>query len=271
MRLLFTALVTSTVLLLHGLDNPDLVRRGVTGIETWGHSVLQDKDIRIEGLRALSRTEVERVLPLDRSVFWWMANTPVVQARVADNPWIGDVSVERCGDGWFSEWGCFVVSVTERHPKYAAMVDNEAWIIADDGTFLIPVGGTGNVTVDLDRLVHITGLASRSASPDIVRAQLALAKNSIDALERTVSHPVRTLEFGQKGDLIIGFADLPFPIIFTSSPDSGISLEEQAVRCSRLLAELSGRFEDVEKIDLAFERVGIVKFKPSPKQPATRQ
>jgi hypothetical protein len=268
MRALFTFIVASTVLLLHVMDNPALFKRGWAFAREWANNTFQAKDVRIEGLRALSRTEVERVLPLDRSVVWWMMNMPVIQARVADNPWIGDVSVESCSGGLFADWGCFVVSVSERKARYLAKVDDEAWIIADDGTFLVPLKGLEAGKVDPESLVRLEGLASRSASPDIVRAQVALAKSSVETLQKTALKKVRSLEFGPKGDIVIGFDSVPFPVVFTTSPDSSVSLVEQGDRCAQLFKELGSRMDDVEKIDLAFERVGIVKFKtPPPRAP----
>ena len=54
---------------------------------------------------------------------------------------------------------------------------------------------------------------------------------------------------------------MPFPIVFTTATDSLVSLEEQAQRCAGLLTKLKDRFAEIERVDLAFTRVGVVKFR----------
>jgi hypothetical protein len=263
MRALFTALMTSVFLVLQYLDNPRLFVAGADAVEDWWQRNFQDKQVRLEGLKWLSRTEIERVLPLERSVLWWMFNAPVVQAKVAESPWIGEAAVERCGENLLSEWGCFVVSVKERAPRFVAVVDEEAWVISDDGSFLLPASSAMKENSE-DRyrgLVTVEGLASRHQSPDLVRSQVALASTTIETLEKAVKLRVKGVDFVGRGDISVSFERLSFPIVFSASRDASVSLQEQGERCAKLLAQLNGRLAEVDKIDLAFSQVGVVKFK----------
>ncbi len=263
MRALFTALMLSVFLVLQYLDNPRLFVTSRDVVGGWWQRNFQEKQVRLEGLKWLSRTEIERVLPLERSVLWWMFNAPVIQAKVAESPWIGEAAVERCGESLLSEWGCFVVSVQERAPRFLAVVDDEAWVISDDGSFLLPASSAMKESSE-DRyrgLVTIEGLASRHQSPDLVRSQVALASTTIETLEKTVKLKVKGVDFVGRGDVSVLFERLSFPIIFSASRDASISLQEQGERCAKLLAQLNGRLAEVDKIDLAFSQVGVVKFK----------
>ncbi len=256
----------SVFLVLQYLDNPRLFSASGQAAGDWWQRNFQDKEVRLEGLKWLSRTEIERVLPLERSVVWWLFNAPVVQAKVAESPWVGGVAVERCGESMLSEWGCFVVSVKERAPRFLAVVDDEAWVISEDGSFLLPAESAMKENSE-DRyrgLVTIEGLASRHQSPDLVRSQVALAATVIESLEKALKLRVKGVDFLGRGDVSVSFERLAFPIVFSASRDAAVSLQEQGERCAKLLTQLNGRLNEVDKIDLAFSQVGVVKFKGQP-------
>ncbi len=269
MRFLFTFLIFTTVAVLHFLDNPDLFRHIAQSVGRTVDSAVYTKDIRIEGLKILSRTEVERLLPLHRSVPWWMSNAPVIQARAEESPWIESAVLDSCPGGSFRAWGCFVLSITERVPRFLAVVDNEEWLIAQDGAFLLPLntilqqhrqGDDEKLAVDVRRLTRVRGLASRLNSPDLLGAQLGLARDGVQVMLKQVGRPIDTIDFSGKAELSVYFKGVPFPVIFSAS-DEALSLSEQSERCARVLQQFQGRFDEVEKIDLAFERVGVVKLK----------
>jgi hypothetical protein len=103
------------------------------------------------------------------------------------------------------------------------------------------------------------------ATPDKSQAQLDLAQRAITALERSVELPVESISFEGKGDISVDFDKLPFPVVFgSSSSDSSAVIEDQGRRLKALLAQLKDRIPEIEKVDLAFSKVGIVKFKAPP-------
>ena len=260
MRILFTLLITSGVIVLHVLDNPGGSQKLVQSVAARAHSLLEDKEVRIEGLSVLSRTEVERALPFDRSVVWWKLHSTDIQGRLGQNPWVAEASVSRCEGSYIATWGCFVVSVTERTPTFVATVDNTRWIIDRDGSFIVPFG-EASARLGGGVLVGVEGLASRNSSPDVVRAQLSAATRLLDTIERAVGRPISGLQFLSHGDFAVTFEGVPFPVVFGAGPDSKVPLAEQGERCSELLKRLHDRFPDILKVDLAFDRVGVVKFR----------
>ena len=267
MRVLFTSLIASSVVLIHVLDNPGRISNGLEATKQRAVTFLNTKEVRIEGLHTLSRAVVERVLPLNRSVGWWMLNETSITARVAENPWVKEVDLTSCKGGMLPTFGCFVLSIEERRPRFIALVDDERWIIGADGSLIIPANGNAPGMTDdtLRALVPLYGLASRVATPEKSQAQLDLAQRAITALERSVELPVESISFEGKGDISVDFDKLPFPVVFgSSSSDSSAVIEDQGRRLKALLAQLKDRIQEIEKVDLAFSKVGIVKFKAPP-------
>ena len=263
MRLLYTSLIAISVLILQYADNPSFFHRLWGTATSRSGALLQEKEVRIEGLKVLPRSEVERVLPYDKSVLWWHINGTDIQSKVEESPWIDVATLGSCPEGVVRGWGCFVITVNERTPKFIAAVDNERWIIGDDGAFIMPSGGPlyGLDANAINHLVLVEGLASRTHSPDMVRSQLALAANSIATLERVVGRSARSLRFEARGDFSVIFEGVPFPVVFTAATDAPIPLAEQGERLVSLIAKLKDRLGDVASVDLAFARVGVVKFR----------
>jgi hypothetical protein len=262
MRILFTLLITAGVVTIHALDNPQRFARFWERFSTKTESLLSDKEVRIEGLSTLSRTEIERILPLDKNVAWWHANATEIQAKVEQNPWVREASVSACPDTIASRWGCFVLSIKERVPTFSAAIDNAHWVIDRDGSFMVPVSDLRERGISTD-LVTVTGLASRNNSPDLLSGQLAAASKVLSILEREVRRSIAAVDFQGLGDFAVRFKGLSFPVVFTAGRDAKVSLAEQGVRCAELLKRLAGRLSEVSKVDLAFDRVGVVTFVPT--------
>jgi hypothetical protein len=265
MRILFTLFVTTTVVCIHILDRPEWFRSQVAVTNEAMHKLVQNKDIRVEGLSRIPRSVFEKLLPTEKSVPWWLANARTVQSNVAQNPWVAAVKVEGCGgdSGAASAWGCFVLSVTERTPRFVASVDGERWLIASDGTFLAPVDSEdwhGVKRSPIPNIVVVEGLASRNSSLDLLRSQLGVSGRAVAVLEPLLERRITSLTFTERGDLAIGFKGFPFPVVFNPSDDE-VALEEQGQRCRALLGKLGERLAEVERVDLAFSRVGVVSFK----------
>ena len=267
MRVLFTSLIASSVVVIHVLDNPGRISNGLETAKQQAVTLLNKKDVRIEGLHTLSRAEIERILPLNRSVGWWMFNETSIKARVVENPWVKGVELNSCDDGVMPTFGCFTLTIEERKPRFIALVDDERWIIGSDGSLIIPANGNAPGMTDetLRALVPLYGLASRVASPERSQAQLDLAQRAITVLERSVELPVESISFEGKGDISVNFDKLQFPVVFGSSmSDSSAVIEDQGRRLKALLAQLKDRLPEIAKVDLAFSKVGIVKFKAPP-------
>lgn len=260
MRIIYTLALACAVLVLHYFDNPGLfhsvVGRGAGVIE----SLWNDKNVRIEGLDILSEKEIEPLLPLSKSVLWWHLNEPDIQAELMQSPWIKSVSVNWCRDSIWSRWGCFSLSVKEREPVFSAIVDETKWVVDAEGSFIVPYSDVVNRHYDL-KLVSISGLASREYSPDLVRSQVYSAHEYMQILQQSVGRTVLALSFLDHEDLSVEFQGVPFPIVFGLGSEGAVSLSEQGRRCMALLKQVQHQFQNIEKIDLAFSRVGVIAYR----------
>jgi len=263
MRALITIVTALSVGVLLALDNPQGFFRVSRGVSDKAGAIWNEKDVRIDGLRLLSRAEVERLLPLDRSVAWWHANATQIEAKLSQNAWVSEATVTSCPDSWTSRWGCFLVSIEERQPMFLATLNGDSWVVDREGTFLAPLSDLKSRSFS-GRLVNLKGVAVSRHSPDLVRAQLSVASRLRETVEHEVSKTIVELEFLGQGDFAISFEGLSFPIVFAAGQDAKVPLPEQGARCAALLKQLAPRFSEVAKIDLAFDRVGVVQFKPAP-------
>lgn len=269
MRVLFTSLIASSVLLIHVLDNPGRISNGLEVAKQRAISFLNTKEIHIRGLMVIPRDEVERILPLNQPVGWWLLNETSIKARVAENPWVKSVELSACKGTFLPKFNCFEISIEERQPRFIALVDEERWIIGENGALIIPAKGHApGLTDDIFRtLVPLYGLASRLTTPERFQAQLLLAQAAIQALERSVEVPVDSITFEGRGDIVVDFVNLPFPVVFGApTVDSSPLIEDQGRRLRALLLQLKDRLPEIQRVDLAFSKVGVVKFRPALKE-----
>ena len=260
MRTVVTILTTIGVGALLALDNPkgfsDLVKSSEDRIvRAWNQ-----KEVRIDGLEVLNRSEVEKLLPLERSVPWWHLNGTEIQSKLSQNAWIDQAKLTSCPDSWTDKWGCFLVSIQERKPTFVATFDNTSWVIDREGSFLVPLNEL-KARKFLGSLVAVRGVSADGKSPDLVRAQLSVAAKLRETLEQRISKQIVGLEFLGHGDFAVAFQGVPFPVVFAAGQDAKVSLDEQGDRCAALLNQLAPRLSEVESVDLAFDRVGVVRFK----------
>lgn len=270
MRILFTSLIAATFFVIEILDNPELFQRAFTTARGSFSSAVYDKELRIEGLSALSRSEVEDALPLDRSTSWWLTNFPTIQGRLEENPWVKRAVIESCpGVTSVGSWGCFILSITERAPRFLSMVDSEEWLIAEDGAFLLPLYNLlgskdlkdhQKLSVDIKEITKVAGLASRLSSPDILGAQLELVRSVVQLFPNLVGRRVHSIHLQNGSDFEVRFHGIPFPVTFSAS-NHGPTLSDQAERCGLLLKKFQSKYEEIDRVDLAFDKVGVVKMK----------
>ena len=145
---------------------------------------------------------------------------------------------------------------------FLAALNGDSWVVDREGTFLAPLSDLKSRNFS-GRLITLKGVAVNRNSPDLVRAQLSVASRLSETLEREVAKSIVQLEFLGQGDFAVSFEGLSFPIVFAAGVDAKVPLPEQGARCAALLKQLAPRFTEVAKIDLAFDRVGVVQFRPA--------
>jgi hypothetical protein len=142
-------------------------------------------------------------------------------------------------------------------------------LLAEDGTFLLPLSarlregdlkGNQKLAVDIRALSRVAGLASRSASPALLRAQLELVRSIVRDIHPVVGYRVESLTVSNTTDVQVRFENLPFPVMF-SGDGNAPPIAEQGERCAILLRRFSERWGEIDSMDLAFDKVGVVRLK----------
>jgi hypothetical protein len=70
--------------------------------------------------------------------------------------------------------------------------------------------------------------------------------------------------FEGRGAITVLFDGIPFPVTFGAPSDSMIVLEDQGRRLKALMSQLKDRLSEIDRVDLAFSKVGVVKFRSVP-------
>ena len=164
------------------------------------------------------------------------------------------------------DWGCFVAEIEEREPAFIATVGRELWALGSDGAFLAPVGtadddvGFRLLKAAGERPKILRGLSAGTPSPNGVAARFQFVHEALAVIERETRRTVADLSLEQSGELLILFRDADFQVRFDGLGDDMERLMVEAQRLAALLAEIQAELPRVSEIDLAFERLAVVKF-----------
>lgn len=228
------------------------------------------KDISVIGANFVTEEEVRNALPLTQSAFWWLVNPNEVVTTLRQNKYVASAKVEPCSEWILDKWGCFRVEIDEHEPKFLVNEGGKAWLAGSEGAYLKPISETDNeasLTEEFGDLTTISGLARADSSPDLVLARFQYVRNTIGIIEHAVGMGIKNAELSPNGELTVSFIETPIRARFAFAKDKWGELKEETVRLKTLLSEIKGREETIELIDLAYERLAVVKKKPEIETP----
>ena len=279
MKVIFTALTSVVAASVCALDQPQRVAALGRGVNTAVQEVLFAKDLQVTGLKVVRRREVDRLIPAEKSVPWWLINGRVVEARLLTSPLIFRANVASC-QPW--RWGCFKIEIEERKAGFFALVGAQGWLVGSDGGLIMPVaaeriaeyrrsvldqaGATDAASSGYKRLPLVEGLWAGGESPDVVRQRLENVRRAIDIIEKACGLPVAHLRLASGQDVEVRLSGLELIATFDVSPEDILGgrsqiLADRSVRLKSLLDELGPRKSVVERVDLAFEKIAVIKAK----------
>ena len=230
------------------------------------HSFWYAKELVIAGLSRVAESEVRSLLPVDRSVPWWHGNLSTIAAQLSSLPGIQSASVERCHGAL--AYRCFLVTVVERMPAYATILGGEGWILGKDGGFVKPLPNvrTGDDLFQFvehapEPLIGIEGLDVPQQSLSLVAGRIHYIGELLAIIQGETSHEVQRVALSANGEAQVYLRDLPFAVTFGFGGDNRDQLKEEAQRFKMLLPKLTDRLDIIESVDLAFQKVAVVKLK----------
>ena len=218
-----------------------------------------DIDVVLEGNVAVSESDVTRLLPMERSILWWMFHTEDIRARLSHHPFIE--AAELLSSGVFP-WGTFVIKLKERDPAYLALLpDKKLWLVSDKGEL---VRLFSDSRLSIESLPLVKGLVpSRHVDERKVLRRALYVQQFLAHAAESLSTPVRGVTLFGNGDLRVHFERVPFPVTFGSIEANPERVSVELVRFQKILDTLEDK-EAVESLDLAFEQTAVIKRKKSP-------
>jgi hypothetical protein len=224
---------------------------------------LTEKELNISGLQVLNRVDILKELPVSKSVAWWLTNAREVEAALEKNVLVQKATVHRCSD--FS-LRCFEISIVERQPTFIAALGDRVWLIGEDGGFITPIPrkqfeAKGVNVVPGKTPILVEGLLSESVSPDLAKARIQYVKLVIGAVENELALRVSWVGLRDNGETALKFVGRDFEAVFDVADQDMGRVREESQRLKTVLSQLGDKAADVARIDLAFDKVAVVKLK----------
>lgn len=243
---------------------------GNAGIERAGATVdelLTQRELRFSGLNYLREADLLELLPREESNAWWRLHLMDIEGALVRHPWIRRAQVAPCED---LALRCFTIEVQERSPLFLALDGAQAWLVGDDGSFLAPLPApedapSARVTLRLrnrtyDALPVVYGLVSEGSSPDAARMKTQYVVDALNRIESQVGRPISQLRLRPNGELEVRFEGLRLLAVFDRDTGDGERLVTQTRRLRALFEELEERIRLVQQVDLAFDKLAVVRF-----------
>lgn len=99
-----------------------------------------------------------------------------------------------------------------------------------------------------------------TASPDAVRQRFSYVEKALEIISEGTGLQVGTLDLTSAGELKVHFREFK-ALVTMSVPENDFSkLEKQCERLKVLINKLADKLTEVREIDLAFNKLGVVKF-----------
>jgi len=219
-----------------------------------------DRQISFNGLVLVEESQLWELLPEDSSSIWWRLYPQSIARLVHQHPYVESAEVSPCH--WHA-LSCFNISIQERQTTLLARIGGVLWMVGADGGFVRPV---------LNQEEHaglpvVEGAFLESASPELTRARLRYAQRVVPFLEEELGHRTRGLELRENGELVVRFVSLAPEFVFASEEGSFERLGKEVRRLRLLLRELGDSLDRVERVDMAFRRLAVVKLKAQDDEP----
>jgi hypothetical protein len=231
-----------------------------------GH-FMDEKQVELEGLALLDRAQVLALLPMEKPFTWWRTNRAEVEYQLGTHPLIASAEVSPCAG---MKLRCFRVLVHERVPSFLAALGDKIWLLGDDGGFIAPVPrhkvSEGVMLPSGRHAIWVKGIVSEQNAPEVVRSRIQYVRQIVDHIEPQIGHKVREVELREGGEAIIKLQGLELAAVFSGAGDSEFErIRDEALRLKRLLQEFGERAHRISQVDLAFNKVAVVKLFEEPK------
>ncbi|NLF24757.1 MAG: hypothetical protein GX589_03760 [Deltaproteobacteria bacterium] len=237
---------------------------GWQAVKRANRSFFYGKQVSFEDLESRLASQLKPLLPWDRSVLWWSLREDEIASRLMEHPLVEGAQVERCEA--FS-WGCFVIKVSARRPAAIAAIGGETWIVGQDGAFMAPLSSAitlkklfGEDVPKLGRLPVIDGVMLEQGSLEVGRARLRYVLKALALIEEESGYQISRLAIKENGETVVSFRGYNMEAVFDVIKGQMRRLRQEARRFKQVMTEFAGREGALERVDLAFDKVAVIKL-----------
>lgn len=214
-------------------------------------SLLYFREVQFSGTNHLSPESLQSAVPHQLTNFTWYFRPERVARDLRMHPHVKEVKVRPCRPYSFS---CFSVEIAERPGELIAKVAGKNWYIAGDGSFIEPYEGD----LRFRFLPLVEGQLLESLAPEVARGRLRNIVQLVDQLSRKLELRIDSVSPLRSGEVRVRFRGHQFEAVFD---EDSTQYPEKVKRLEAILSELDQRVSEVESVDLAFRRVGVVRFR----------
>lgn len=241
--------------------NPSAAGRFEASFKRVCADIWYEKEILIAGDTNLSDKTIRDLLPTERSNLWWWMNMDLIEASLKKSPWIAKAIIHPCATSILELWGCFVVSIEERKPSFLLNEGDVIWLVGQDGGFISPLTPRLKDLFQKRTLKLLRGFYDDNPSTDLFNARFHYVREAIEIIEKRTRKRVSSVELLPGGEIEVSFENCPYQVVFSGGSESAEPLHFELDRLEALLDQLADREDSIEKIDLAFNKLAVVKIK----------
>ena len=271
MRLIVLITLNLIALTSYFLWHPQEFFSGINSVANYSNSTIDSifyaKEVRIKGQQRLNEYEIREKLPVRLSNAYWHYFSGDVVQKLHEHPLVDSASVKGCPEASFFSWSCFEVTVHERTPKFIGILGHEAWLLGEDGSYILNLTAKGTSTKDLKKVsgdirqtVVIKGLLDKNYSVEVLQAWIERLSKVVEIVEDKARLNISTISLVDAGELQILFREQNFNARFDFQGGDLSRVYEQADRLSKVIADNRSQLTQVAEIDLAFKKIAVVKF-----------
>lgn len=149
-----------------------------------------------------------------------------------------------------------------------ALVEDHAWLVGHDGGFIKPLTNVRSFS-DVEAfvessdtgLIGVDGVSGLGGGLELIRGRLRYITEVIQTIEGELGTKVRFIALEKNGEARVTLDGRPYPVLFGFAGSDRSSIAREADRYKQLLSRLNQRDDVIKEIDLAFQKVAVVRLK----------
>lgn len=243
---------------------PTHTKSKIADLSDFLSNVATEKELQITGINLIGRTEVLSLLPMRKSSAWWKLNQRQIENELLKHPLVQSAGISSCSDLSLS---CFNLEIVERSPFFLLAMDQEYWLLGEDGGFIAPVPQE-RFRRGLPKLpngrqaILLLGMQQYEASPEAIKSRIGYLRKSLSIIEEILLKPIELVELKDSGEIVVKYTDLNLKATFSKldmGSDEYSKLRDEAYRLKALLDSYGAGASRIESVDLAFNKVAVIR------------